>query len=152
MQVAYRVDYVCDVAVAHGVACTAWVVCTSWRLCMSWVVFTATHDACVVCAHMHAQVGVQSQYARGTGQVTLYLGNKHAEASVQALAIRATPPAGLQVSAQGVLRPQEAQVTDLPSEARDPGLYPGLYPGLDPGLYPGLYPRLYPGLDPGLDP
>jgi hypothetical protein len=61
---------------------------------------THTHTRTETHTHTHfvrLQVGVQSQYAHGTGQVILYLGNKHAEAQVQALAIRATPPAGLQV-------------------------------------------------------
>lgn len=55
----------------------------------------ASHMDVFLC--LCVQVGLQSQYSQGTGQLVLYLGNKHAEAQIQALSIRATPPAGLQV-------------------------------------------------------
>eukprot|EP00200_Dunaliella_tertiolecta_P006547 CAMPEP_0202346842 /NCGR_PEP_ID=MMETSP1126-20121109/5457_1 /ASSEMBLY_ACC=CAM_ASM_000457 /TAXON_ID=3047 /ORGANISM="Dunaliella tertiolecta, Strain CCMP1320" /LENGTH=1093 /DNA_ID=CAMNT_0048938303 /DNA_START=70 /DNA_END=3351 /DNA_ORIENTATION=- len=63
----------------------------------AWFANLLIKDKGVLYEDQYLQVGVQSMYVNGAGQVTLYLGNKHAGAAVQALAIRATPPAGLQV-------------------------------------------------------
>ncbi|KAF5828063.1 armadillo-type protein [Dunaliella salina] len=63
----------------------------------AWFANLLIKDKGVLYEDQYLQVGVQSMYLNGAGQVTLYLGNKHAGAAVQALAIRATPPAGLQV-------------------------------------------------------
>lgn len=64
----------------------------------NWFTSLLVKDKGILYEDQYLQVGVQSRYARGSGQVVLFLGNKHGEQPLMGVSLVASAPPGLQLS------------------------------------------------------